>query len=340
MMLRRAAFPLCLAAVGLTQAQSLQASDELLAPVAIGVRTDARPFAYLDSGTGRGGYLYQLCVEAVARTGHGYILSDATPKDRDGLLYGGEKKFDVLCDPTTLTIERMYALTNIEPPGYYGFTPIVFTASSVVVEGVKLQGEQDEVEPGNGPPPQAGVDCKSKPPVERVAVVDLTTASDSITRVRSILNSSSTGDAKEASSCRDVKAEPKENYTKAIAAFCEGKVRFLAGDLDIIRETISRYDSHTDVACRIEGHHALQYEPYALIVSSRIPGFREKFIMSLYEIFADRRAVRILDRHFATEERKISPYVDMLFRMYQIPAGKPRVNPRSNVAGTVVQPDN
>lgn len=111
--------------------------------VRIGARVDARPFIWKDAGTGNYlGFLWDICTEAVQRAG--YTVDprkvEVGAETRTAFLSKGVGNFDLLCDPTTITLERMMNFTPQEMPQELpekalglAFTQIVFVANASYV---------------------------------------------------------------------------------------------------------------------------------------------------------------------------------------------------------------
>ncbi len=97
-------------------------------PFRLGVRSDARPFVFSDAGRYRG-FLYDMCRAAIARAGVADADVDLVPvtaADR----FEKAASLDLLCDPTTLTVERARQWT---------FTPIVFYANATALRRTRLR---------------------------------------------------------------------------------------------------------------------------------------------------------------------------------------------------------
>ena len=111
--------------------------------VTIGVRQDARPFAWQaddNPGTYRG-YLVDICTDAATRAGFRFRLVpvDATARERilDGdfavAADGGPVALDLLCDPTTITLARLERFASDPATEHAVFTPIVFVTNGTYV---------------------------------------------------------------------------------------------------------------------------------------------------------------------------------------------------------------
>ncbi len=113
--------------------------DRGLEPVRIGVRVDARPFVWWDESTeGYNGFVYDLCLKAVTRAGYLPVEMPVDSQKRSAFFENGAGDYDLLCDPTTLTLQR--ALDFAKPEGDkiafkdYEFSPIYFLANGGHIE--------------------------------------------------------------------------------------------------------------------------------------------------------------------------------------------------------------
>lgn len=76
--------------------------------IRIGVREDARPFIWRDQDTkGYLGFFWDICTEAVQRAGYHFSEEGVDAKKRAAFLKTGDGDYDLLCDPTTITLKRM-----------------------------------------------------------------------------------------------------------------------------------------------------------------------------------------------------------------------------------------
>lgn len=114
--------------------------NDLSDKVVVGVRADARPFVWWDEGTkGFNGFIYNLCLKAVAHTGYMPKIVKVDSKKRTDFLKTGAGGYDLLCDPTTLTLSRAMhfadsAKSGNENLGALHFSPIYFVANGGHVE--------------------------------------------------------------------------------------------------------------------------------------------------------------------------------------------------------------
>lgn len=322
---------------------------ETISPVVnVGIRKEARPFAYFDNQTKTfEGFLVDLCLEAVQKTGFQMKKFEMNVADRDAMLSGkkgtlssDEPYLDLMCDPTTITLQRLDMMaahaealdrsdaTGELRPDALDFSPIVFLANGSYIERLRSKSDGGTF-PGvsNIKPDNLSQTCVAGPgrsPDEMTSfrsagVVQATTAQDTLDfAVRKgllVLNENSA-----------VCAVSYPDHLALITAFCEGELAYYFGDLDIIRAYHNWYLdtvglSGDDNACPIKvAPEPISYEPYAFIVSSRIPGFRQKFNRALYAIFHDGKTIGQMGLHFG-ENKTLSPFVQSLFSINKIPSG-------------------
>ena len=143
-----------------------EANVASLSLVLMGVRVDAKPFAWQDPASGSFlGFLVDLCTDAVTRAGYPFEQVPITAAERIEVLKGDRGDIDVLCDPTTITLSRMRAFAGLKPPGSVAFSPIVFVANGTYMTRTDLKGVREEA-PGDDPeaclaPPVSEVDKAS-----------------------------------------------------------------------------------------------------------------------------------------------------------------------------------
>lgn len=118
------------------------------------------------------------------------------------------------------------------------------------------------------------------------------------------------------------------SHDAAARAFCSGKLYRYYGDLDIVRASIANHNEHSESDCEPDYARAkdLTYEPYAFVVSARVPEFRERFACALYSMFEDDTMADLFDGPFKGEK---SDLLSSLFAINSIPAGRRNVDPSS-----------
>ncbi|QND34673.1 amino acid ABC transporter substrate-binding protein (plasmid) [Sinorhizobium meliloti] len=101
----------------------------------VGVRDDARPFIWRDPATKDYlGFFWDICTEAVQRAGYHVQPEEVDAEKRAKFLTTGEGDFDLLCDPTTITLRRMQNFAHNGRAPALEFSPIVFVANGSYVQ--------------------------------------------------------------------------------------------------------------------------------------------------------------------------------------------------------------
>lgn len=96
----------------------------------IAVRADAWPFVSKDFNSGEYvGFFWDICTEAVHRAGYHFRVQEIDTDERSRFLRTGDGGYDLLCDPTTITLKRVYDLDGKEGRPLREFSPIVFVAN-------------------------------------------------------------------------------------------------------------------------------------------------------------------------------------------------------------------
>ncbi|ARE40439.1 hypothetical protein RGUI_2298 [Rhodovulum sp. P5] len=286
--------------------------------VTIGVRVDAGPFAAQDASTGSFvGFLVDLCTDAVTRAGYPFRQVPVTADERIGVLRGTRDDIDLLCDPTTITLGRLRDFAGLEPAGRLSFSPIVFVAngSYLKADGKKAAEAPPAAETAASPRPacifaEPAPDGAKPRHVDAGYVVGTTIGPVLRDAIRRGLLDLQPGEG----IC------PREfpRHGDAAAAFCRGDLGYYFGDADIIANSVQK-TGRAEGCVKAALARPISYEPYALVISGQVPGFREDVIRALYEIFSDGTAFDRFNGHF--EGRKMSPFLNTLFRINQIPAG-------------------
>ena len=110
-MIRGLALAIALVGAGAAEAQEIR----------IGMRADAKPFVHEAAPGVFEGFLADVCRAAVADAGYGAV---SEVRIDAGTRLGELTGVDLVCDPTTLTLERA---------GRFDFSPIVFIANATFV---------------------------------------------------------------------------------------------------------------------------------------------------------------------------------------------------------------
>ncbi|WP_372574430.1 transporter substrate-binding domain-containing protein [Ruegeria jejuensis] len=99
-------------------------------PVTIGVRTDAPPFVWRNDQTGSYvGFFYDICTLAVKRAGYMFEEKDVDATKRKAFFEGNGGNYNLLCDPTTVTLERLRHFIDRKGLSHLQFSPILFVAN-------------------------------------------------------------------------------------------------------------------------------------------------------------------------------------------------------------------
>ncbi|WP_457579398.1 transporter substrate-binding domain-containing protein [Ensifer adhaerens] len=145
----------------LTYAARADASDT--EEIIVGVRSDARPFIWQDPNTnGYNGLFWDICTEVVQRAGYRFKTVNVDTKKRAEFLSTGAGDFDLLCDPTTINLQRMHNFAYDGTVSHLEFSPIIFVAN-----GSYIQQQRRSIAPkaaGNLPE-----DAPAKPTCTQVA---------------------------------------------------------------------------------------------------------------------------------------------------------------------------
>lgn len=125
----------------------LRAQTTSFGDIRIGARADARPFVWKEARSGAMpvegretgeflGFFWDICTEAVARAGYDYggSVEEVDSEKRQAFLQSGEGGYDLLCDPTTITLSRMAGFAPGAPAAALEFSPIIFVANGTFVQ--------------------------------------------------------------------------------------------------------------------------------------------------------------------------------------------------------------
>jgi hypothetical protein len=265
----------------------------------MGVRDDARPFVYRDVDGIYRGFLYDLCRFAADSAGHPEPEHvPVTAANRFKWMSDASAPIDLLCDPTTITLERA---------ARFDFSPIVFVANSTVLRRVSARPIPAETASN------LGCETGEAPMVVVVGSVSGTTAEQAIDIA---LEQSAIGVKGDQAICRIT----FDDHETGIAALCsdEGSLSFYFGDFDILSAHLEDWNNRSE-GCPASFASGFElYEPYALIIGDRLPDFQRRFIRGIYTYFRDGDGGSSFAEHFP--DRRMSPALDMLFRLYRIPS--------------------
>jgi ABC-type amino acid transport substrate-binding protein len=102
--------------------------------IKMAVRSDARPFIWKNAASGMYlGFFWDICTKAVQRAGHQIELVEINSEQRGTILRSGTPEIDLLCDPTTITLQRMQNFSAKGQAPDLDFSQIVFVANSSFV---------------------------------------------------------------------------------------------------------------------------------------------------------------------------------------------------------------
>ena len=264
----------------------------------LGVRTDAPPFVSVRADGSYGGFLYDLCRSAVAHAGVDPGTVELVPVEagtRFERLDDAAEPLDLLCDPTTITMERAER---------WDFTPIVFFASSLSAARSRAVALPADEAP-------AGCSVGAATRVVLVGWVDSTTSDATVAEMAAQVPSA----PGEVAVCPVAFAR----HDEGVRAFCsdEGRLSFYVGDADILSaqvDAVRREGPRCPVSFNTR---AARPEPYALIVGDRIPGLHRRISAGVYAFFRSGEAERSFAANFAGRQK--SPMLESLFALYRLP---------------------
>lgn len=334
-----------LTALGLASpiASAADAEKQIL----IGVRDDAPPFVWTEAATGNHlGFFWDICTKAVERAGYQFSPTQVTASDRKNFLSNATPHYDLLCDPTTITISRMRNFSEAGKAPQLSFSPIVFVANGTYAspnladfkgrgtlpDDKKLEGDcrdryakvTPKTDPADKPwiqmwpteqaAQKQGADGRTEtPPPDRFEVwgfVEGATIGDRIA-------------AESRTTIDGVLICPVEfpSHQEAARQFCDGKIARYFGDADILRASIEISAKRSGADCPSATFWAAgTYEPYAFVTSAKNRAeFPERFSLALYEMYTDGTIDRLFAGHFPGIEK--SPFLSTLFQINSIPMG-------------------
>ncbi|MBY5898039.1 transporter substrate-binding domain-containing protein [Rhizobium leguminosarum] len=325
--------------------------------VDVGVRGDARPFVWYDGNSMQYlGFFWDICSEAVHRAGYQIHADLLDIRKRTEFLKTGKGEFDLLCDPTTLTIERLRNFTDVKNGGKasdLSFSPIIFIANSSFVEpgrgatrkrgggtisatigsnckDIMSQQTAARSKPGDDGKSDAGATSHWYDLPTITMMPDEPKPNETVVRyeiwgyvagtnIGDILQRWWDASGKERQVC--LRDPPLSSHKDAATEFCEGRLARYFGDIDIVKAAIADYQSQTGRECAADVSNSNgSYEPYAFVLSSKHFGnFPERFTLALYGMFQDGTMERLFEGHFPGSRK--SQYLDVLFAINSIPAG-------------------
>lgn len=276
----------------------------------LGVRIDARPFVFVQQDGSYAGFLYDMCRAAVRSAGvedSAIKLVPVTAANRFSLMDDPDRAPDLLCDPTTMTMERL---------ARWDFTPIVFFANSTM-----LRRSRAVLIPATEAPDGCAVGTARN--VVLVGWVEHTTSDETIADMAGPAAAPATSLSSGGSA---VCAAPYARHEEGIRDICadDGKLSFYVGDADILSAQVEAVRGQ-GLPCRVDFEpRSSRPEPYALIVGSRLPGLHQRIAAGIYAFFASGGADRSFAANFGSRQK--SAMLAMLFTLYRIPGGAPHAS--------------
>ena len=265
--------------------------------VIVAFRVDAAPFSSKGE-EGYEGFIAGLCEAAVARAGYRIAERvEVRAADRPATMTGAA--VDLVCDPTTVTLERA---------GRVDFSPILFIANSTFLQAARPHVLKEEEIARSEDCARARAEDPSRD-LLGVGMVEGTTAEATFELARA---SGHVDDTLDHALCRFDFA----THADGVAEVCGGFLSYYFGDLDIMLTEMARQDGCT--ASRSDDFRA--YEPYAIAIPSEDDAFRRAVVAALYGLFADGTALRIYEETFGT--RELGEPLRMLFSVNNVPRGQ------------------
>lgn len=283
--------------------------------LAIGVRTDAAPYASYDAGSRAFvGYLVDLCTVMVRRAGFDYTYEKVTPEARSDFLSGQASRIDLLCDPTTITLKRTRDFLAEPNNGALSFSPIYHIANSGYL--TRRRDPPDSVDDPEAPTAQPWVRLwlddggrKMAAPAQKEVwgAVTGTTSSDRIVREAATLPAE-----------KRPTIDSAPDHPTAAKRLCDGDWQRYYGDEELIRAAVARIVppcTATDAP-----PDQLQYEPYALVISTRNVCHLDDLLTSqMYAMAGDGTIRRMIEVNFPKMRKSAS--LEALLNIITVPGG-------------------
>ncbi|WP_324753198.1 substrate-binding periplasmic protein [Roseovarius sp. Pro17] len=334
-------------------AQTAQVGER--STVMIGARIDGRPFIWQDAVTKEYlGFFWDICTDAVTRAGYKFEAQQIDAATRKQFLETGEGIFDLLCDPTTITLSRIKEFIDLNNGKRLRFSPIVFVANGSYVLSAQhpstaggfgqfderivgcaeaIAGEKKSTAPE--PPEESGflqrlasrIPIQMLPPDNAPASVEnkyeIWGYVDGTTS-KGIVDRAIKRSADQVTIC----PRPLATHAEAAREFCAGRLARYYGDVEIVRAAIEEVPATGGTKCEADFKPTAggSYEPYAFVVSgSRFRTLPEEFDHALYGMFSDGSIDRLFDGHFP--DKRKSQFLNTLFRINSLPPGTPQEQP-------------
>jgi hypothetical protein len=323
--------------------------------VTIGARIDGRPFIWQDSRTKKYlGFFWDICTEAVTRAGYEFKVEQITAATRKPFLETGEGVFDLLCDPTTITLGRMKDFINLDAENRLRFSPIVFVANGSYIkttrhplmavgygqfneqiagcdEAITVETKQPFLKEQASPSEKVSETSFLQRLAEKIPIQLLPDKAPAAaengyeiwgyvdgTTSKGIIDRAIEQSTTEVRIC----SKPLPTHAAAATEFCAGRLARYYGDVEIVRAAIKEASASGGIKCEADFRPTAKgsYEPYAFVVSGRrFQKLPEEFDHALYGMFSDGSIDRLFVGHFP--ENKKSQFLNTLFRINRLPLG-------------------
>lgn len=239
--------------------------------VRVGFRADAPPFSFrLGAQTEYHGFLAELCVDIIKDAGLALEPVEISAENRFDMLSrgGGAGGIDLLCDPTSINLERM---------SNYLLSPIVFATGAGYLRHSRI---------GNGE------DNRNEVLVGYLRGTTASTAVDIARNSAQVIKTVSGG------TIRNVEVD---DHIDGITRICQGKLDFYFGDIDILRAVQANLMATQGLDCgRVLGSDGrlFSYEAYALASNAGRPDLALLVQRGVFMAFSDGRARESYARNF------------------------------------------
>lgn len=261
--------------LGLLMLCALPCSSFAQDAVRVGFRADAPPFSSRDqSSAGYRGFLAELCIDVVRDAGLTLETVEITAENRFDMLSRGaaDGGVDLLCDPTSVNIERMET---------YLLSPIVFATGAGYLRYSRI-----------------GADEAGHSDV-RVGYLRGTTAAIAVDIARNRQNVIKTVRGGTISNVE------VDDHDEGITRLCQGDLDFYFGDIDILRAVKDRLTASPGLNCdRVNSSDGrlFSYEAYALATNQTRPDLALLVQQGVFRAFSDGRARASYARNFGERE--------------------------------------
>lgn len=290
--------------------------------ITIAVRTDARPHAWSDGQGVFQGYLWTLCLTAATRAGYQVETRAITSETRTAFTgaqpdtYGMDPAPDMVCDPITLTMDRLRGWTPDQGMPRYRPTPIVFVASSSHAESRSGHDRACRPDRNDAAAPQGQGPARPIVEARRTWLPGIQFWPDAPPKAGAAVWGVIAGTTRAAGGGGDAQRCEFANHKAAAEAFCKGQIDRYYGDIELIRAAIATAGCTETLAHHIAtGRNDVRYEPYVLLVSTARPGLADRIVTELHGMFADGTVRRLIRAGF---DGAPSEALESLLSLYSI----------------------